>query len=272
MPDSIVTPGRLFLVGGKDGRRKDRVLIDRFVRICGGASARVLVITSASEKPERHQSEYREAFQKLGVHDVSIFHAGERAASDDPALLSSLDRVDGVYFSGGGQRRLIGAMGGTQFEERLRQRHRDGLHVGGTSAGASAMSTVMIAQGDGRKPLQHSSVELSTGFGLLPEIIVDQHFQRRERFSRLIAAVLLNPAMMGFGLDEGTAVEIDPIGRAEVLGKGALTVVDGSQLLGSRPIGSNENDRPSAFAGMRLHVLTEGWHFDLVARGAKPPC
>jgi cyanophycinase len=115
-------------------------------------------------------------------------------------------------------------------------------------------------------------VELSTGFGLLPEIIVDQHFQRRERFSRLIAAVLLNPAMLGFGLDEGTAVEIDPIGRADVLGKGALTVVDGSQLVGSRPIGSNENDRPSAFAGLRLHVLTEGWHFDLVARGAKPPC
>lgn len=266
-----MTRGTLFLVGGKDGRNSDRVLIDRFVRICGGASARVLVITSASETPERHRKEYSEAFRELGVREVSTFHAKDRAASDDPALLSSLDRVDGVYFSGGGQRRLVSAMGRTRFEERLRERHFEGLHVGGTSAGAAAMSAVMIAQGDGRKPIQTSSVELSTGFGLQPEIIVDQHFQNRERFSRLITAVLLNPAMLGFGLDEGTAVEIDPSGRARVCGKGALTVIDGSQLVGSGAIGTTENDRPLAFAGMRLHVLTEGWAYDLTTRGANSP-
>lgn len=266
-----MTRGAVFLVGGKDGRNEDRDLIERFVRICGGASARVLVITSASETPERHRKEYSEAFQELGVREVSIFHAVERVDSDDPALLSSLDRVDGVYFSGGGQRRLIGAMGGTRFDERLHERHREGLHVGGTSAGASAMSSVMIAQGEGQKPIQQSSVELSTGFGLLPEIIVDQHFQKRERLSRLIAAVLLNPTMLGFGLDEGTAVEIDSSGRAGVFGRGALTVVDGSQLLGSSPIGSNEDDRPWAFAGMRLHVLTGGWHFELATLEAKSP-
>lgn len=263
-----VTRGALFLVGGKDGRNEDGGVINRFVEICGGPSARVLVITSASDAPERHRREYSEAFRKLGVRDVSIVHAADRAASDDPTLISTLDRVDGVYFSGGGQRRLVSAMGGTRFDERLRQRHREGLHIGATSAGASAMSSVMIA-GDSKNPIQNSSVELSTGFGLLPEIIVDQHFQQRERLSRLIEAVLLNPAMLGFGLDEGTAVEIDSHGRAEVIGPGALTVVDASQLLGSSPIGSDENGRPLAFAGMRLHVLTEGWRFELTTRKAK---
>ena len=143
--------------------------------------------------------------------------------------------------------------------------------MGGTSAGASAMSTVMIAWGDGRDPVQQSPVELSTGFGLLPQVIVDQHFQQRERFSRLIAAVVLNPAMLGFGLDEGTAVEIDSHGHAEVFGRGALTVVDGSRLLDSSPGAVNEPDRPSAFAGMRLHVLTEGWGYELSTRAAKSP-
>jgi cyanophycinase len=266
-----MTRGTLFLVGGKDGRKEDRVLIDRFARICGGASARVLVITSASETPKRHSREYSTAFHESGVRDVSIYHAEERASSDDAALLASLDQADGIYFSGGGQRRLISAMGDTRFHERLRQRHREGLHVGGTSAGASAMSSVMIAQGNGGKLIQHSSVTLSTGFGLLPEIIVDQHFQQRERFSRLIAAVLRNPAMLGFGLDERTAVQIDSDGRAEVFGTGALTVVDGSQLLGSDPADSFETSRPLAFAGMRLHVLTEGWRYELAARSAKPP-
>jgi cyanophycinase len=265
-----MTRGTLFLVGGKDGRNDDRVLIDRFARICGGGSARVLVITSASDVPERYAREYREAFDASGVREVSIFHASDRSASDDLGLLSSLDRVDGVYFSGGGQRRLIDAMGGTRFAARLHERHREGLHVGGTSAGASAMSTIMIAQGDGKRPIQPASVELSSGFGLLPEIIVDQHFQQRGRFGRLIAAILLNPAMLGFGLDEGTAVEMDHSGRALVRGAGALTIVDGSHLVGNGS-GPDGSDRPMAFAGMRLHVLTEGWGYDVATREAGSP-
>ena len=248
--------GALFLVGGKDGRNDGGVLIARFARLCGGASACVLVITSASEEPDRHRREYSAAFLEAGVRRVSFFHAAERAASDDPELLAALERADGVYFSGGGQRRLLAAMGGTRFAERLRERHREGLHVGGTSAGASAMSAVMIAQGEG------VSVELATGFGLAPEIIVDQHFRQRERLDRLIAAVLAHPTMLGFGLDEGTAVEIDASGRGEVVGAGTLTIVDGSRLLGSRA---------PAFAGMRLHVLAEGWRYELATREAQPP-
>ena len=255
----------MFLVGGKDGHNDGAGLIDRFARICGGASASVLVITSASLEPERHRREYSAAFLESGVRRVSFFHAAERTATDDPELLTALEAVDGVYFTGGGQRRLVSAMGGTPFEERLRDRHREGLHVGGTSAGASAMSSVMIAEGEG------AAVELSTGFGLVPEIIVDQHFRERGRLDRLIAAVLLHPSMLGFGLDEGTAVEIDPTGHAEVCGAGTLTIVDGSRLSGASAKGADPNDRPFAFAGMRLHVLAEGWCYELSTRQAQPP-
>ena len=245
----------MLLVGGKDGRNDDRALIDRFVRLCGGASARVLVITSATANPERHRKEYDKAFSKSGAREVSVFHPEDRADSEDPELLSALARADGVYFTGGNQSKLVDAMG-PRFQNRLRERHRKGLHVGGTSAGASAVSSVMIKEGRGE------SVELSAGFGLLPEIIVDQHFRQRERLSRLIAAVLLHPANLGFGLDERTAVEIGPSGHAQVLGAGALTVVDGSDLIGSSP---------AAFAGMRVHVLTAGWRFHLATRAAEPP-
>ena len=246
----------MFLVGGKDGRNDDRVLIDRFVRLCGGASARVLVITSATTTPDRHRKEYAKSFSKSGAREVSVFHAEDRADSEHTELLSALDRADGVYLTGGNQSRLVDAMGGTRFENRLRERYRKGLHVGGTSAGASAVSSVMIKEGRG------ASVELSAGFGLLPEVIVDQHFRQRERLSRLIAAVLLHPAKLGFGLDERTAVRIDPSGVAEVFGAGALTVVDGSELTGASP---------TAFAGMRVHALTEGWRFHLATRAAEPP-
>ena len=246
----------MFLVGGKDGRNEDRSLIDRFVRLCGGSSARVLVITSATATPERHRKEYEKAFSKSGAREVTVFHAEDRADAEDPELLSSLGEADGVYFTGGNQSRLVDAMGGTRFETRLRERHRKGLPVGGTSAGASAVSSVMVAEGRGE------AVKLAAGFGLLPEVIVDQHFRQRERLSRLIAAVLLHPAKLGFGMDERTAVEIDPAGDAEVLGTGALTVVDGSELLGSTP---------TAFSGMRVHVLTEGWRVAIGKRSAEPP-
>ena len=187
--------GNLFLVGGKDGRNGDRVLIDRFVRMCGGASARVLVITSASRHPNAITRNTPERFMSRGTGRVDLPHRGTRRLGR-PRIALALDRANGVYFSGGGQRRLVSAMGSTRFDECLRQRHHEGLHVGGTSAGASAMSTVMIA-GDGRDPVQQSPVELSTGFGLLPEVIVDQHFQQRERFSRLIAAVRAQPRDAG---------------------------------------------------------------------------
>jgi cyanophycinase len=265
-----IARGTVFLVGGKDGRNEDRALIDRFARICRGKQARVLVITSATDTPDIHRKEYSDAFRKVGVRDVVIFHGEEPGAADDPKLLSSLDRVDGVYFSGGSQRKLMSAMGGAGFGERLRERHRRGLHVGGTSAGASAMSLVMITQGEGRKPIQSSSVELATGFGLLPKIIVDQHFQKRERLGRLIAAVVHNPSMVGFGLDEGTAVEIDSSGRATVLGRGALTIIDGSRLFAASSNGS-KGGHPLAFSGMGLHVLTEGWSYDLRSRSVTPP-
>lgn len=230
-------------MGGKDGRNDDRVLIDRFVELCGGTSARVLVITSATATPERHRREYDKAFSKSGAREVSIFHAADRHDAEDRELLAALGRADGVYFSGGNQNRLLGAMGGTRFEKRLRERHRKGLVVGGTSAGASAVSAIMIAEGRG------DAVELSTGFGLLPEVIVDQHFRERDRLSRLIAAVLLHPTKLGIGLDERTAVEIDGSGKAKVLGPGSLTIVDGSEVKGSSP---------KSFAGLRLHVLKKG--------------
>jgi cyanophycinase len=267
----VAAPGSLFLVGGKDGRNADRLLLERFVELCGGSSARVLVITTACSEPERHGKEYAKAFSKSGAGDVSIFHPAQRQDADDPALLSALDRAAGVYFSGGGQLKLVATIGGTKFDARLRERHREGLHVGGTSAGASALSAVMIAGGRGKRALRLSSVELSAGLGLLPGVIVDQHFRQRKRIGRLIAAVMRNPAMLGFGVDEATAAEIDAAGHVAVLGAGALTVVDGSELVGSSLADAAQQDAPLSFAGVRLHRLGREWRYDLTTRQAEAP-
>lgn len=262
--------GSLFVVGGGGDRRGDRVILQRFVQICGGPAARLLVLSTASSQPERQQREYEEAFDTLGVRHVSFFHQDRREEAENQNLLDAVDRADGVFLTGGGQLKLVTTIGGTSLDARLQQRYHDGLHVGGTSAGASALSAVMIARGRAREAPRTSSVVLSPGLGLLRHVIVDQHFRERDRFGRLLAAVLRNPAMLGFGVDEDTAFVLDPAERVTVSGKGTLTIVDGSDLEGSNLNYVAEDDAVS-FAGMRIHVLGEGWSFDVSQRRVEMP-
>jgi cyanophycinase len=230
----------------------------------------LIVLSAAASQPERKRTEYEKAFGRLGVRRVSTFHQDRREDAEDRALLRAVDHADGVFFTGGNQLKLVTTLGGTSLEARLRERHLSGLHLGGTSAGASAMSAVMIARGQGRSSPRLSSIRLSPGLGMLPHAIVDQHFRERDRFGRLLAAVLCNPSMLGFGVDEDTAFVLDPAGRVSVVGNGTVTIVDGSDLLGTN-LDELEEEEPAAFAGMRLHVLSQGWTFDVAQRRVELP-
>lgn len=255
--------GSLLAIGGHEVRGgADAAILRHFVDRSGGSAARLVVLSTASPKPEERTAEYRGAFHDLGVDHVSFFHQNHRDEADDPALLRAVDEADGVFFTGGNQLKLVTVLAGTILESTLRERHRSGLHLAGTSAGASAMSAVMIARGRARSAARLSSIRMSPGFGLLPRVIVDQHFRERDRFGRLIAAVLCNPSMLGFGLDEDTAFELDENDRASVIGSGSLTIVDGSELEGTN-LDVVAADAPAAFAGLRVHVLTAGWSYDL---------
>ncbi len=246
------------------------VVLERFVQACGGPAARLVVLTTASSKPEVRVAEYRTAFGELGVAEVSFLHQDDRSQASDPVLLEALNHADGVFLAGGNQLRLVTLLGGTPAETLLHERYQRGLHLAGTSAGASAMSAVMIARGKARSAARLAAVRMSAGFALLPRVIVDQHFRERDRFGRLIAAVLSNPAMLGFGLDEDTAFELDREDRVSVFGSGSLTIVDGSQLECTN-VDIVPEESPAAFAGMHLHVLTEGWSYELAERRIERP-
>jgi cyanophycinase len=254
--------GTLFAVGGREARSAESAVLSQFVSLCGGPTARLMVLSTASREPRKRVAEYRLAFSALGVSDLSFFHQDQRQEAGDPGLLAAAERADGVFFTGGSQLKLVSTIGGTPLETILRERHGQGLHVGGTSAGASALSTVMIARGTSRSTARLSSVRMSPGLGFLPRIIVDQHFRERDRFGRLLAAVLCNPSMLGFGLDEDTAFVLDASDRVSVTGNGTLTIVDGTQLEAT-DIDEVTDDTPAAFAGMRMHVLSAGWNYDL---------
>ncbi len=126
--------------------------------------------------------------------------------------MKPLTSATGVWFGGGDQTRLVNTYRGTAVETELRRLLDRGGVIGGTSAGAAVMSLPMIAGGKDR-------ATLATGFGFLPGAIVDQHFLKRNRANRLLAALNDNPGWFGLGIDEGTAVVVD--GRA-------LTIVGNS--------------------------------------------
>jgi len=265
LPSSPRQRGTIFAVGGRELRDGYPAVLSQFVALCGGPTARITVLSTASRQPLQRMAEYRSAFSALGVNHVSFFHQESREEAGNPELLSAVEESDGVFFTGGSQLKLVSTIGGTGLDSVLRERHLSGLHLGGSSAGASALSAVMIARGTGRSAARLSSVQMSPGLGFLPQVIIDQHFRERDRFGRLFAAVLCNPAMLGLGLDENTAFSLDASNRLEVTGNGTLTIVDGINLEFTN-VDEVPDDTPAAFAGMRLHVLSAGWIYDLSAR------
>ena len=99
---------------------------------------------------------------------------------------------------------------------------------------------------------------------MLPGVIVDQHFQQRNRLGRLLSLIAQNPSLLGLGVDEDTAGVVGPDHVMEVIGRGSITVVDGS---------ASETDaweihghRPLMISGVVLHSLPSGYRFDLRRR------
>ena len=138
-------------------------------------------------------------------------------------------------------------------------------------AGASLLSEHMIAMGDSGGSPRRRLVHLAKGLGLAPDVIIDQHFRRRDRLGRLLTALSYNPAPLGLGVDEDTAAVIDPDGTMTVLGAGAVTVVDASRMRYTDSYAATRG-QPLALLGLRLDFLTTGCRYDLKNRvGIVPP-
>ena len=167
----------------------------------------------------------------------------QREDAELPELLEILDHADGIFLTGGNQLRLSTLIGGTSMAKALRRRNAEGAHIAGTSAGAAFLCEHMIAFGkEGASP-RAKIVTLAPGLGLTNRVIIDQHFRQRDRLGRLLTALAYNPFAIGIGLDENTAAFIGPDDVLEVVGGGALTIVDPSGLEFSLD-GAGPEERP----------------------------
>jgi cyanophycinase len=213
---------------------------------------------------------YEKIFTDLGVKEARVLPIAHRSDCERKDWLEILNRVNGVFLTGGNQLRLSTMIGGTPVAKVLRTRNAEGMHVAGTSAGAAFLCEHMIAFGkEGASP-RARIVTLAPGLGLTNRIIIDQHFRQRDRLGRLLTALAYNPFAIGIGLDENTAGFIGPDESLEVVGSGALTIVDPSELEFSSMAKVRKND-PVCLIGLRLHILNEGSTFNLHSRVAMAP-
>src|SRR5688500_10551092 len=184
------------------------------------------------------------------------------------SVVRLLDGVTGVWFGGGDQSRLTAAIGGTPVEAAIHRLYENGAVVGGTSAGAAVMSAIMIT-GDERRPggvrrdttlsfvtIDRENIVTAQGFGLLPGVIVDQHFLRRRRHNRLMSLALENPSLVAVGIDESTAIQVNPGGCWDVVGAGQVVIYDPRSArvtTGAAPLGA---------AGVKMSVLPAGSRYE----------
>jgi cyanophycinase len=258
--------GWIVPIGGAEEKENDPRILERFVRLCGGADANIVVIPTASQLADTG-SRYEKLFTGLGASAVSVLDFDMRRDTEEKNRLQRLDQATGIFFTGGNQLRLSTMLGGTPVAQRIRALNARGVHVGGTSAGASILSEHMIAFGkEGLSPTA-GSVRLAPGLGLTNRFIIDQHFSQRDRLGRLMAALAYNPYAVGIGLDEDTAAFIRPDNTLEVEGSGAVTVLDAGNLQFSSMADAGEHDTV-CMLGMTIHVLIAGATFNMQTRHA----
>lgn len=258
--------GWIVPIGGAEEKHHDPRILERFVDLCGGADADIVVIPTASQLADTGER-YEKIFAELGAGRVSALDFDTRRDTQESNRWGRIEEASGIFFTGGNQLRISTLLGGTPIAQLIRARNAQGVHVGGTSAGASILSEHMIAFGqEGGSPTA-ASVRLAPGLGLTNRFVIDQHFRQRDRLGRLLAALAYNPFAVGIGLDEDTAAFIRPDNTLEVEGSGAVTVVDAGELQFSSMDQASE-DEPVCLLGLKVHILVAGATFNLQTRRA----
>lgn len=263
-----MTRGPLLIIGGAEDKTGARQVLARFVKLAGGPGSRIAVIATASALGEEIVEAYRDAFAALGVSDVVAPRPRTRAEARRKDVVGQLDGCTGIFMTGGNQSKLSGVVTGTPFGVALRRAHERGVVVGGTSAGASVQSEHMIAFGREGSTPKLRMAQMSAGLGLLPGVVIDQHFDQRGRYGRLLTLVAHAPHLLGIGVDEDTAAQVTQGRYLEVVGKGAVTIFDGDQMTSN--VDTAVGNAPLLASGVVLHSLPAGAHYDLAERRLLP--
>lgn len=246
--------GLLMIVGG---REKPAAAIAAFISHCG--EGKILVIPSASAVPFESGPEAVSLFRAYGARSVDWLFISDSSMAGADSVVARVSSAAGIFFTGGVQTRLMQRIGGTPVAKAIRDLYlKKGGAVGGTSAGAAVMSSIMITGEGDFSVIRQGAVETAAGLGLLSNCIIDQHFIKRARHNRLMT-LAIEKQLPGIGVDESTAILYYPDDTFTVTGEGSVIVYD--------PHGSSiTTDKETGLLGadnIRVTLLHDGQRYDM---------
>lgn len=255
--------GPVMAIGGAEDKFRDRVILSRFAELAGGPDARIIVVPTASSI-ETAGERYKAIFLGMGVAQADIAVIGDRNDANSESVAKMIKQSTGIFMTGGNQMRLASILGGTQAMRLILERNAQSAVVGGTSAGASILSSHMVAFGSSGNSPKQRMAQMVAGFGLVQGAIIDQHFRQRDRLGRLLMMVASNPSLLGVGVDEDTSAIFTADGCIEVLGRHSVTIIDGSEAYSD--VYRVKGHGGITLSGATIHVLTSGHVFDTGTR------
>src|SRR5688572_7288264 len=164
-------------IGGSEDKFRERAILSTFLMLAGSHNARIAIIPTASSI-ESAGERYKAIFLELGARSAHIAYVHDREHANAESTCEPFQGATGIFITGGNQLRLSTRLGGTRVETAIKDCWRQGAVVAGTSAGASILSSHMVAFGvSGPTPRQRMA-QMVAGFGLVDRAVIDQHFRQ----------------------------------------------------------------------------------------------
>jgi cyanophycinase len=255
----------LLAIGGGEFAEATDVLNEFLELLKDKPDPQVTVMTVATDEPESAAAKYNNLFRRCGIKHVSVIDVSIRDDAFNERALSTIEKTDALFFTGGDQLNVTSLMGGSPLHNLIHDRVKDGeFIIAGTSAGAAMMSNSMIISGRSDSPPQVGGIEIAPGMDFFKGTIIDTHFTQRGRHGRLLTAIAHYPQDLGIGIDERTAILINN-GEFRVLGEGVVTIMDGSRMKHNDLPYRKDNETLGLF-GVEIHVLPKGYKYDLKKR------
>jgi cyanophycinase len=226
-------------------------ILRRFVELAGGPDAPAVIIPTA-EDGEPKLDLNTSILAKAGMKNVTVLHTRDRNVANSRKFTAPLRKARAVWFTGGRQWRLVDSYLNTLTQKELEKVLARGGVIGGSSAGATIQGSFLVRGArEGNTLMMAPGYE--KGFGYLRNTAIDQHLITRKREEDLLQVIDRHPAVLGIGIDEGTAIVVQG-DKFEVLGASKVAIYDAKY-------------KPRS-DGLRYYFLARGDRFDLHRRRA----
>jgi cyanophycinase len=255
--------GKLMIIGGAEKGDRDHQVLEVVAKEALQKQKSILIVTAASY--ESDPTEYISIFKDLGLRQIEVLEIPDRDTAQAKENGDKVAKAGTIFFTGGDQLRITSQVGDSLVYRELFTAYLEGALIAGTSAGAAAMPTTMIIGGPSDESNRISTLSMAPGLGLLEGVVIDSHFAERGRMGRLLGAVAQNPRNLGLGIDEGTAILVRQGEQFQVIGPGAVYVLDGSDISYSS-LSEDNIEGVVSIHDVKVHVLGCEDRFDLVTR------